>query len=198
MRENDNDHNDNDHNDNDQNEHRTFWAKTCEDLRQRLLAYALWLVNGRDHEAEELVQETFCRTFMYLKDPETISNPFGYLRTILRNIWSTKWRKEGAAKTVSLDELLSKEAGQKPLRSVEPAVEPDMPRALLNDELREVVRVKQGPLKPREKLLLKLYLEGYTCEEIANILNEDVRLVRSDLNAVVAKVRYRLKLLKLL
>lgn len=168
--------------------HRDFWAKACEVFTQRLSSHALRLTNGSIYDAEDLVQGTVCRALMYPKNPEGIRSPFGYLLTIMRHIWSSKWRKEGTADMVSLDELLSKEAQQKQHRSIEPEVL----QILENQERRAEMRAKQGPLTPREKLLLELHLEGYTCKEIADKLKEDVRIVRADLNAVRTKVLSRL------
>ena len=177
---------------NSRSQHRPFWEKTCEKLHQRLTAKALWLANGRSYDAEDLVQETVLRALTYLRNPNDITNALGYLLSIMRNIWITRWHKEGTANTVSLDELLSNEAQQNQRRSVEPAVEPDVLQFLENNERKAEMRAKQGKLTPREKLLLKLYLECYNCKEIADKLHEDVRLVRSDLNAVRTKVRSRL------
>ena len=92
----------------------------------------------------------------------------------------------------SWDQLRSKEAHEKGRGMAEPAIDPDALRILENNELRAEMRANQGPLTSRENLLLRSYLEGYTCKEIAIKWNEDVRRVRSDLNAVRTKVRGRL------
>jgi RNA polymerase sigma factor (sigma-70 family) len=177
---------------NSRNRHRPFWEKFIEDSKDRLKAKALRFMNGNVHDAEDLMQETVCRILMYPRNPKTTRSPIGYLSTIMRNIWITKWHKEDKAKMESLDELLSKEAQEKRHKVVEPAVEPEALRILESDERRAEMRAKLGLLTSREKLLLTLYLEDYTCKEIAHKLNEDVRLVRSDLNAVRTKVRSRL------
>lgn len=177
---------------NSRDQHRPFWAQACQDFMQRLIAFALKLANGRNYDADDLVQETFCRALTYSRNPEEIRSPFGYLLIIMHNIWIDKWHKEGKAKTESLDEMLSKETQQKQYLSVEPAVEPEALRILENDELLAELHANQGPLTPREKLLLALHLEGYTCKEIASELKEDVRLVSTDLNAMRTKVRTRL------
>ncbi len=72
-------------------------------------------------------------------------------------------------------------------------MEPDILRILENKDLQSAMTVKRGVLTLREKTLLEQYLMDYKCEEIAKNLNEDVRLTRSDLNAVKSKIRYRLK-----
>ena len=174
------------------NRHRPFWEKACEDLKERLTVNALRLTNGKVYDAEDLLQGTFCRILMYPRNPEKVRTPIAYLLTIMRNIWKDKWRKERTAKMESWDQLRSQEAHEKGRAIAEPAVDPDALRILENNELRAEMRANQGPLTPREELLLALYLKGYTCKEIAIKCNADVRLVRSSLNAVRTKVRGRL------
>jgi RNA polymerase sigma factor (sigma-70 family) len=166
------------------NQYGPFWAKTIEDSNERLMSFARRLSNGRVYDAEDLTQETACRALTYSRNPEEIRNPLSYLLRMMRNIWIDKWAKENTANVESLDDLLS--TGRHPI------VEPVAQRLLENEELQHDMSVKQGPLDSREKLLLELYLKGFKCKEIADKLNENVRLTRSDLNAVKAKVRYRL------
>ncbi len=135
------------------------------------------------------MQETFCRVLIYPKDPEKISNLFSYLLLVMRNIWRDKWVKEHMGFTESLDELQNSGRAW----SAEPSVEPEVLRILENEELMAEMEVKKGPLTNREELLFTLYLNGFNCKEIAARLNEDVRLTRSDLNAVRTKIRSRLK-----
>jgi RNA polymerase sigma factor (sigma-70 family) len=170
------------------NQHALYWTKACEDFLQRLIAYALRLANGRSCDADDLVQETRLHALSCSKDPREVKNPLGYLLRIMRNIWITKWHKEGTAHTESLDELQNTMT----LKN-HPTVAPEVFRILENEELVQAVRIMLGTLLPREKSLLKLYLEGYKCHEIARILEEDERLTRSDLNAVKTKVRQRIK-----
>ncbi|HEX5733539.1 MAG TPA: RNA polymerase sigma factor [Blastocatellia bacterium] len=170
------------------NQHSLYWAKACEDFMQRLIAYAFRLANGRSYDADDLVQETVCRALTYSEDPKGISNPLGYLLRSMRNIWITKWRSEHLMNTESLDEL----QGKKALKN-HPTVEPDVFRILENEEFAVKLKTLPGPLTAREKGLLKLHLEGYTCIEMSDILQEDVRVTRYDLNAVKSKVRQRIK-----
>lgn len=170
------------------NQHALYWTKACEDFMQRLIAYALRLANGRSYDADDLVQETVLHALNCSKDPSEVKNPLGYLLRIMRNIWITGWHKEGAVKAESLDELQNTKA----LKN-HPTVAPEVFRILKNEELVKAMRVILRTLAPREKNLLKLYLEGYKCNEIADILAEDVRITRSDLNAVRTKVQQRIK-----
>lgn len=177
---------------NNRNPHLPFWEKICVDLKDTLKTKALRLANGRVQDAEDLVQGTVCRILMYPRNPQKIRSPLGYLLVVMRHLWIDKERKERNKKTDSLDELLSKEAKQKQRRKVEPAIEPAALRILENNELRARMRAKQGRLTAREELLLAWHFEGYNCKEIAEKLGEDVRLVRHELNALLAKLRGRL------
>lgn len=170
--------------DSSRNQYRPFWETTIEDFSERLASYARRLANGRAYDAEDLVQETACRALIYSRNPEEIRSPAGYLLRMMRNIWVDKWARENTANTESLEDLLA--------NGRHPTVEPVVQRVLENEELRSRMDAKQGPLSPREKTLLALYMRGYKCKDIAEELNENVRLTRSDLNAVKAKVRYRL------
>lgn len=174
---------------NKRNRYRPYLEKAYEDYKQNLFSRARRLANGRLPDAEDLMQETFCRALTYPSNPGEINNPLGYLLRVMRNVWRDKWVKERTAVTDSLDELLKSDRP----RTAEPAMESDVQRILENEELMAKMKVKQGRLTNREELLLKLHLEGFSCKLIAIKLNEDARLTRSDLNAVRTKVRYRLR-----
>jgi RNA polymerase sigma factor (sigma-70 family) len=165
-------------------QYRPFWGNAFEEFDQRLRSYAHRLANGRAYDAEDLVQETACRALIYARNPAEIRNPLSYLLRMMRNVWTDKWARENVANTESLDDLLS--TGR------DPVVEPVVQRILESMELQEEMGARQGPLNAREKLLLELHMKGYKTKEIAAELGENVRLTRSDLNAVKAKVRYRI------
>jgi RNA polymerase sigma factor (sigma-70 family) len=170
------------------NQHALYWTKVCEEFMQRLIAYAMRLANGRSYDADDLVQETVLHALNCSKDPTEVKKPVGYLLRIMRNIWITKWHDEHTANTESLDELQDLKATKN-----HPTEDPLVFRILENQEFAEAMRVILISLNPREKSLLKLYLQGYKCDEIAQIMIEDVRVTRSDLNAVRTKVQQRIK-----
>lgn len=165
--------------------HGPFWVKALEDASVLLMAYARRLANGKVYDAEDLFQETACRALTYARDPGGIRNPAYYLLRMMRNIWIDKWAKENSANVESLDDLLGS--------ARHPKVEPVVQQVLETQELQEEMNVRQGQLTAREETLLKLHLQGYKTKDIAGRLREDVRVTRTDLNAVKAKVRYRLK-----
>jgi RNA polymerase sigma factor (sigma-70 family) len=162
-----------------------FWAKFYEEYFKRLCALARCLLtDGNLAEAEDVVSEAFLRVIHYVKNPEAIANLPGYLWITVKRVFIAKRRKEHSAQMESLDDLLS--AGQ------HPTVEPQVLRILENEELLNALSANKGPLTSREEQLLTLHLQGLSCDEIATVLGEDVRLTSVDLNAVKAKVRYRL------
>lgn len=170
------------------NPHALYWTRACEAFMQRLIAYAMKLANGRSYDADDLVQETVLHALNCSKDPGEVANPLGYLLRIMRNIWITKWHKEGTANVESLDDLQNTKATKN-----HPSVAPDVFRILENQEFLEAIRIILRTLAPREKTLLKLYLKGYKSDEISEILQEDVRITQSDLNAARTKVQQRIR-----
>lgn len=169
----------------DRTRHGPFWAQALEDAHERLTSYARRLANGKVYDAEDLVQETACRALTYAPDPVGIRNPAYYLLRTMRNVWIDKWARERPENVEPLDGLLS---GPR-----HPKVDPVAQQKLETRELREEINAGLGQLTDRERLLLKLHLQGYKNQDIADSLHEDVRITRADLNAVRAKVRYRLK-----
>jgi RNA polymerase sigma factor (sigma-70 family) len=167
-----------------------FWEKAYINNYQPLC----WLVgykltHGNADEAEETVSEAFRRAIQYTKKPETITNLPGYLWTIAKNVWVGRLKKERTASIVSLDNPDNQSLANKLAKEIEP----DLHALFTNQELRANIKANQGPLTPREDSLLELHLKGYSCAEIAAELEEDVRAISVDLNAVRSKVRGRLQ-----
>lgn len=170
------------------NQYALYWMQACEELMQRLMAYALRLTNGRTYDADDLVQETIYRSLLYSTDPNKVRNPLAYLFTIMRRRWSTKWRKENSANMDSLETLQNTKGWKN-----HPTVAPDALRILENEDLLKALRILLKHLNTRERQLLRLYLKGYKCKEMSQILKEDVRVTQSVLNAVKNKVHQRIR-----
>jgi RNA polymerase sigma factor (sigma-70 family) len=169
--------------------HQMFWFNACEEFIQILFAYARRLVNGREHDAEDLVQETKYRALAASTDPQKIrKTPQAYLLGIMHHVWVDKWKRENPDNMDRLDDRPSDATQPKRLQ-----VEPFFARILESTEAKERLQPKLGPLTSRERTLLKLYWQGNKCKDIADQLGEDVRITRSDLNAVRNKVNYRLR-----
>jgi RNA polymerase sigma factor (sigma-70 family) len=154
---------------NHEHDYHAYLIKAYDDHMKSLQGRARRLCNGRHHEAEDLVQETFLRTLIYPMNPEEIRNPRGYLLRVMHNLWVTKWGKEKRALTESLDAIIDNPARQKET----PTVEPEIDRMAKNEDLLYQLKELQGALSGDERRLLAARLEGQTLEEIAEEANED-------------------------
>jgi RNA polymerase sigma factor (sigma-70 family) len=162
-----------------------FWEQAYKNHYKPLCSRARRrLTDGDADEAEDVISEAFMRAMRYVRLPEVIVNLRGYLWTTAKHVLFAKRARENTKHMDSLDQM--RESG------FDIAVEPEVFRVLDNEEYRDTMSVRLGPLNDREKQLLVLHLQGYTCDEIAATMGEDVRVTRSDLNGVRAKVRYRL------
>jgi len=128
------------------------------------------------------------RVLKYPKDPKTIQNPNNYLVRMMRNIWHDKWWKQ-SARIISLDDSENVEELEPQL----PIVLPDAFVILENFELIAKLESAAATLSERERHLLMSHLQGLSTSEIAEALDDDVKVIRMDLNAVLAKIRYRLQ-----
>jgi len=153
-----------------------------------LLARAQTLTRDRV-EAQDLVQDTIVRCLAYAPDPDRINEPRNFLIKIMYNVWLDRCRlRHRENQMLRLDDWETTE-----LLEIELAVKVDFWRRLESEELLKTLRDEQRRLSDRENLLLDLHFQGWTNQEIANSLGEDIRVIRINVNAVMAKLRYRLR-----
>lgn len=164
---------------------RGIWAKVCADNYLRLRSYA-WRLTHNSHAAEDLVQDTITKILRLVPDPEAVEDKLSYLLRSVHNTW-LRWLKEkGRPEIISIDDPANKAvfAIAAPQRD-DDAAEAESRRRMMLTQMRR--------LNERERGLLTLYLEGYKAGEIAAQLDEDVRVISYELNALRTKVRYRLR-----
>lgn len=166
--------------------YRDLWWQTALGLYQVLLSHAR-RISGNVFDAEDLVHETVCRVIRYPRDPNTLANPLSYLICIMKRVWLDRIVYEASRPTDSLDDPLKAQALEKQL----PTIESEAFHTVEIQELREALDVLAGPLSSREWELLRMRLEGMTCEEIAEQWGEHVKVITYDWNALKAKVKYR-------
>jgi len=149
-------------------------------------AFAFRLTNQKA-DAEDLVHDTVVNLLRSRRKIIELDTPLAFVFRAMRNQWIDHIRKE-RMKTESLDDPLNVE-----LQNELPVFKPTVQDDLENKDLLNTIRQNNARLSDRERLLLTLMLEGLSCEEIAEILNEDVRIIRYDCNALKAKLRYRFR-----
>ena len=97
--------------------------------------------------------------------------------------WPDSWTRPDRILIESLDDEDSDIQKQLPV-SV-PTVQQDL-------EIKEILeKMKPGRLSLREQCLLELLIKGKSFEDISHILQEDIRIIRSDFNTLKAKSKYR-------
>jgi RNA polymerase sigma-70 factor, ECF subfamily len=145
--------------------------------------YALaWQLAGAD--AEDLVQETLlraCRSFEQLREPEAAGRWF---RVILTNIWRDRLRKdEREPDEVPMDEedgfsLYRTLVEEDPLPYSD-TLHIDFLGAFSEQDVREVLH--RLPLRYRAPLVLR-YVEGFSTQEVADLLEQPLGTVLSQLH----------------
>jgi len=169
------------------NSYDSTWEDLCLQFYPRLSAHARRLTHGNIERAEDLVQETMVRILGCDRPSSEIQTPLAYAFTIMKNALRDQIRKSTRRQIVSLDDPLNVEL-QKQL----PVIQPTVQRDLENKGLLKAVKLKGGRLTGREGRLLELMADGKDAGQIADIFEEDIRIIKSDCNALKAKLRYRL------
>jgi RNA polymerase sigma factor (sigma-70 family) len=172
-------------------QHAPKWAEIFEGLNSRLTAVARRYTKGNCYEAEDLVQDVYCRVIFYSPDPQDIENIKAYLIRTLKNLWLDEREKDYSVKMQSLDD----ETNTAVLNEI-PSVKPTILWELENEEAKKKLLNMSRNLNPTKKEVLKLLLKGHDCDQIAVLLDMDPLLVRAHLNGIRSNVRYWLKLLK--
>jgi RNA polymerase sigma factor (sigma-70 family) len=174
-----------------------FWARFCTNHYQPGVDFARWRVGNID-EAREVVHDSVVRVLRLLPDPDRIGDQKNYWLKIIQNRCYELLRKRNAeaARTISRDAPSMNDDGEEmlPLDPVDPSRDPEL-NLLVNEEnelLLKALEMHSADFTEREKALLALRFAGYTNAEIAGLWGEDVKVIRTDVNAVMAKLRYRL------
>ena len=166
-------------------ENRAFWEEFCVKSQPRLLSYARALTNGDVSSANDLVQTTILRVLKYCPDPEPVGNHLAYLVNVLRNSFFDSLR---VPKNTSLEDLLDTDPNHPAI--VRPA---DIVEILEGRELFEKVL---GPMSHELRITLVMRLEGYSWQEIADYLGEDVSKTKFRWYTFLKRLHKRVKRLK--
>lgn len=163
----------------------TFYRDFCEPEMKRA---------RRDPDKEDIIQNMTVRRLIRGSNASPITNPQSYVRRTIK-LGRIDQSKLKSTNHCSLDQLTNNECERPPKELVNPRRNPEM-QAQLNEEneqYRRMLTIASRGLNPREKALLALHLQGYSNDEIARRYNEHVSAIRHDMNAVLMRIRYRLK-----
>jgi RNA polymerase sigma factor (sigma-70 family) len=151
--------------------------------------YALELTKGCGEDANDLTQEVFLQTYLYLKDHpnERIQKPKKWLRKLVQNRYYNSKRSKLGRSTDSLEQL------QK-LYSTDDNMQPVELPARSDDEPERVVECDESEKEMIEKLkktleaspiniavIVRYFIGGYKVQEIADALNIPLVTVRQQI-----------------
>jgi DNA-directed RNA polymerase specialized sigma24 family protein len=179
---------------------RGVWEQVCTDYYKPALDFARGRVWNSD-EAQAVVHDSTVRLLRLLPDPRRIDDRRNYWIKVVQNQCNDLLKRQilAAARTVSLDTPLG--GGNGDDDDLPPYDPPDHDRgpamnAEINEQTEILLRELEfhcADLSEREVSLLALRLQGLDNDQIANAWGEDVKVIRADMNAVMAKIRYRLQ-----
>lgn len=147
------------------------------DNEKGLKKYAFFKLHDHDR-SEDLVQDTFLKTWRYLVRGGKIDLAKAFLYHILNNLIVDEYRKH---KTISLDGLLEK--GFEP-RAHSPELPSDM-----GDAKTALLLLEQLPERYKKVLRLR-YVQGLSLTEISLITGQSKNVVAVQIHRGLAKIRH--------
>lgn len=175
------------------------WNPVLEDgqLRKRIITFAELHLPVQDKaDAEDIFQQAILKALSV--DPNRIEDKINYLLKIVQNLCYDRhkrpWRL-APANAVLLDAQNNEDYEEPFMQLRDPKRGP-----VIDAEIKEqnanylrTLAMHSTDLSAREKELLKMRLCGFDNDEIATARGEDVKVIRVEMNAVIAKIRYRVR-----
>jgi RNA polymerase sigma-70 factor (ECF subfamily) len=151
------------------------------DLYQNRVYSLSYQLAGNHDDAQDLAQEVFIKAFGGLKGFRNEADFGTWLHRITVNLWLNMRRKQSKQVIVSLDEPVR--TGEDEVYRELAATEGDPEQVLENKEFGGLVRLAMGELSREYRAVLVLReIEGYSYEEVADVLNCSLGTVKSRLN----------------
>lgn len=160
--------------------------KKQQDFRDEILPhldalynFALHLTNDHD-DAEDLVQDTMVKAFRFFSSYEKGTNAKAWLYRILKNSFINRYRKVSKQPTqVDFDEVAAFYETIRSEQSETTDMQELMYRELMGDEI--TIALEKLPEDFRTVVIL-CDIDGFTYEEIANMLDVPIGTIRSRLH----------------
>lgn len=144
-----------------------------------LYNFAIRLANDPS-DAEDLVQDTIVKAYRFFSSYERGTNAKAWLFRILKNSYINNYRKQSKQPyKVDYDEISTYYESVRSERSDTTDMEQIMYRELLDDE---VTRALNKLPEDFRTVVLLCDIEGFTYEEIANMLDVPIGTIRSRLH----------------
>ena len=155
-----------------------------------LYNFAVRMIGNMD-DAKDLVQETYIRAYRYFERFASGTNARGWLIQIMKNLYINQYRKEVAApETVDYNEIEDFYAIIKSSTVDGNDLQEKIFGNLLDDEVSEALRELPDEFR---MVVVLCDVEGYTYEEISEIVEVPIGTVRSRLHRARRLLRDRLR-----
>jgi DNA-directed RNA polymerase specialized sigma24 family protein len=176
----------------------TGWTEVYEDdhTRAQLIDFVIpRLPDEEKHRAEDILHDALWRVAQYA-DAAKITDKVNYLKKTIHNLCRDIYSGPRLlpANTEYLDEPRNYEEERWYMQLRDPGRDPEL-NAEINEQVEIYLRHLEescADLTDRETRLLRAHFDGWTNAEIASAWGEDIKLIRTDVNAVMVKLRYRL------
>ncbi|HYP42634.1 MAG TPA: sigma-70 family RNA polymerase sigma factor [Candidatus Nitrosocosmicus sp.] len=169
------------------------WETICLESYERLTGFAKYVWSNdanailrRTYEPEDFVNATVERILFYSVNPESIKNKWAYLKQALKNLVIDLGKQ---VMLMPMDYIDDEDFSEDNL----PVEQPSMWTDAENKDLQKILKQTTNDLNSTEKEIFKLFLDGYSCHETAEIMGRDINFIRYQLNATRAKIRYRVE-----
>lgn len=159
-------------------------------FEKRIYAHAYQMV-GNHTEADEVLQETFVRLVKNISRLKSDSNFASFVFKIATNYCIDIIRKR-QRKYVNVDDQEFEESGRFQLELSRSILTPEDEQE--NKQLLELINAAIAELPPKQRATIVLHdVDGYSKEEIAQMMDCPQATVRSNLHIARSKVKQRLK-----
>jgi len=149
-------------------------------MQRKLYSFALRMLQNRE-ESEDVVQEIFVKLWRMRTEMGTIRNSEAFAMKMTKNLCIDKLKKK---RNLSLDDDTMQHEGTSdsdPLKEVQ-----------MNDAIARVNQIVND-LPDQQRMIIQLRdIEGYTSDEVAEILNITQNTLRVNLSRARQKIRENL------